>query len=82
LWQALGERFPIVSARSAAIDSEFSVEWVVFRVALDWDNVDGFGFVSMDRDGKSEVSGQIAAHFLPRFASIITPHDIPMFLHE
>ena len=38
--------------------------------------------VRVDRDGKSEIAGQIAANLIPRTASVIAAHYVPVFLHE
>src|SRR6476659_2377383 len=54
----------------------------MFGVALDWDDVDRFGFVRMHVNRKSEVARQIAANFAPAIACVVAPHHVPVFLHE
>ena len=65
LRQAVRERLPFVSTCPAAINAKLSVEWKVFGVALDGDYVNRFGFVGVHVDDEAEVSGQVAADFVP-----------------
>src|SRR6185437_13601573 len=82
LRQAFGERLPIVAAGLAAVDAKLAFGGIMFAVALDGDDVDGFGLVGVDVDGESEIGGQIAADFAPVFAGVVGAHDIPVLLHE
>src|SRR4029077_6771450 len=54
----------------------------MFGVALNRDDVDGFGFVRMHINRKSEIARQIPAPFIPRISCVVAPHDAPVFLHE
>src|SRR2546421_6697385 len=54
----------------------------MFGVALDRDDVNRFGFVRVHVNRKSEIARQIAAHLAPGIAGVVTPHYIPVFLHE
>ena len=54
----------------------------MLRVALDRNDVDRFGFVCMHVNRKSEIAGQVAAHLAPGIAGVVTPHYVPVFLHE
>src|SRR5438105_5027706 len=54
----------------------------MLRVALDGDDVNGFGFVRMHINRETEIAWQIAAHFAPGIAGVVAPHHVPMFLHE
>ena len=46
-----------LAAGAAAPDAEFTVDGEVLGVALDGDDVDGFGLVGVDVDAEAEVSG-------------------------
>ena len=54
----------------------------MFGVALDRDDIDGFRFMRMNINRKSEVGRQIAADLVPGFAGIVAAHDVPVLLHE
>src|SRR5256885_2130479 len=68
LRQAFRERLPLVAAGLAAIDAKFAFGRIMFAVALDRDDVNGFGFVRVDVDGETEIGGQVAAYLAPVFA--------------
>src|SRR5690348_1261761 len=59
LRETLGERFPLVSTRTAAEYTELALVYVVLRVALDGNNVNGLGLPRMHVDHKAKISGQI-----------------------
>src|SRR5208337_5049897 len=82
LGESLSERFPFVPAFSTAVDSEFAVGGIVFRVALDRDDIDRLRVMGVNCDRKSEICRQVTTYLLPRFTCIIAPHHIPMLLHE
>ncbi len=82
LRKPLGECFPFISSRSASIDAQFSIGWKVFRVALDRNHIYGVGFVRMNVHHETKIGWQVAADFVPGFTRIITPHNVPMFLHK
>ena len=54
----------------------------VFGVALDGNDVDGFGLVGVGVDDEAEVGGEVAGDALPGVAGIIGAHDVPVLLHE
>ncbi len=82
LGEAVGERLPLVAAGAAAEDAELAIEGEVLGVALDGDDVDGFGLVGVDVDDEAEVGGQIAADLVPVVAGVVGAHDVPVLLHE
>src|SRR3954449_4148548 len=82
LRESIGEGFPFIPSGSAAVNAELAVGREMFRVALDWDDEDSLRFVGMDRDWKTEIRGQIAAHFAPGIAPVIASHHVPMLLHK
>src|SRR5208283_1695383 len=81
LWEAVGECFPFIAAAAAAVNAQLAIERKVLGIALDGDDVDGFGLVRMDINRKTKIGGKIAADFMPQIARIIAAHDVPMFLH-
>ena len=82
LGKALGEGFPFVAARAAAVDAQLAFVDEMFAVALDGNDVDSFGFVGVNVNDEAEIGGKIAADFVPLIAGVIAAHDVPMFLHE
>src|SRR5439155_24952073 len=38
--------------------------------------------VGVDIGGKTEARWEVSAHLLPRVAAVVTPHDVPVLLHE
>ena len=51
-------------------------------VARDRDDVDGVRLVRMHGDREAEVGRQVPADLVPRLASIVAAHDVPVLLHE
>ena len=82
LRQALGERFPFVAARPAAIDAQLAIGREMLGVALDRDDVDGVRLVRVNLDREPEVGRQVAADLVPGVAGVVAAHDVPMLLHE
>src|SRR5207342_2412831 len=82
LRETVGESLPLVASGTTAVDAQFSFRRVMFRVALDGHDVDGFRLVRVDVDDKAEVRGQVAADFVPVVAGIVAAHDVPVLLHE
>ena len=80
--QALGERFPFVSAGSAAVDAQLSIQRKVLAIALDRNHVDRFRLVRVNVDHEAEIGGQIAADLLPQVAGVVAAHHVPVLLHE
>ena len=54
----------------------------MLRVARDRHNVDGVWLVRVHVDGEPEVARQVAADLVPRLASVVAAHDVPVLLHE
>jgi len=77
-----GKRFPLVAARAAPIDPQLGVGWIVLRVALDRDDVDGFRLVRVNVNREPEIGRQVAAHFAPQVTGVIATHHVPMLLHK
>src|SRR5215467_3768512 len=78
LRQSLCERLPFVSALTAAEHLQFAVHGVVLGVALDRNDVDGFGLVSVDIDHEAEVRWEVTADLFPRVARVVAAHDVPV----
>src|SRR5208337_205609 len=76
------ERLPLISARAAAINPQLSLGRIVFAVALDGDDVNGLRLMGVDVDHEPEVGGQIPADLVPRVASVVAAHHVPVLLHE
>ena len=77
LRQAVGQGFPFSAASAATIHAQFTFEREMFGIALDRDDINSFRFVGMHVDGEAEISGQVAADFLPGIAGIVAAHDVP-----
>src|SRR3954463_3600295 len=71
LREAVGEGFPLVAAGATPIDAELTIEREMLAIALNGDDVDGFGFVGVDVDDETEVSGKVAAYFMPGISSVV-----------
>src|SRR5213592_2994121 len=82
LWQAFGQRLPLVSALSAAVHAQLPVGHVMLGITLDGDDVDGLRLVRVHVDHEAEVGGQVAADLVPRVAGVVRAHHVPMLLHE
>src|SRR5439155_7889454 len=82
LRQTFSERLPLVSACPTAVYAQLSLGWIVLRIALDRDNVDGVRLVRVHVNWKPEVAGQVSADLAPRLAGVIAAHDVPVLLHE
>ncbi len=82
LRQAFGKCLPLVPARPAPVDAQLAIGWKVLRVALDGDDVDGLRLMGVNVDHEPEVCGQVAADLMPRVASVVAAHHVPVLLHE
>src|SRR5581483_571975 len=82
LRQPAGEWLPVVPAGAAAVHPQSALWRVMLRIAGDGNDVNGVRLVGVHIDDEAEVGRQIAADLLPRLASVIGAHDIPVFLHE
>jgi hypothetical protein len=57
LRQAPGQCLPFLSAGPAPVHAQLPVGWVVLRIALDGNNIDGVRLMGVYFNGKPEVAG-------------------------
>src|SRR5258708_4800683 len=82
LRQSFRQRLPLVSTGPAAIHPQFSVRREMLGIALDGDDVNGFRFMRVNVNRKTEVRRQIAADVSPHISGVVAPQYVPVLLHE